>query len=334
MNASRRHFIGQLGTGLAACAFGGLAPRLFAAGGKRGAGEPRAFILIQLEGGHDGLTTFAPWQDDDYRRQRPSLAVGRSDLISLGADTGLHRAGRGLEPLFKDGRLAVVQNVGLLNQSPSHFRATEIWQTASEADEVLGSGWLGRCATQLQGGSRIVTARYGGRQPRVLAQEQGGAQFGLPLAQADALGQLAEIGECAATSAGAELYFVSVPGFDTHFDQAGRHAARLQAVADALLALQRRLAWRGVDGRVLTMVFSEFGRSPAENAQGGTDHGGGGPVLLLGRPVCGGFHNSAGAPAAGPLDFRRVLATVADRWLQVSPAAVLGRNFEHLDILA
>jgi uncharacterized protein (DUF1501 family) len=339
--SSRRQFLRTVGCGLAACAVGGVAPQLLAA--TRAAGgsdEPRALILLQLEGGHDGLATFAPLGDDDYHRLRPTLAPARRDLIALDQTTGLHRAGRGLEPLFKDGRLAVLPAVGLATPSPSHFRATEIWHTGSDAGLPPYAGWLGRSLDVFAQQERAVAAYYGGRRlPRILVRDgdrgRGGALAAndrrrpLALAAGDAAAQLAEIGARAGEGKGSEVYFVSVPGFDTHFDQTDRHASRLAVAADALLALQQRLEQRGVAGRVLTVVFSEFGRSVAENAQGGTDHGAAGPVLLLGSRVRGDFH---GHPAV-PLDFRRVIATVTDRWLQLPLGAVIGGGYGALPLL-
>lgn len=333
---SRRQFIGGLGCALAAGAFAGVAPRLLASAGNRTT-EPRALILIQLEGGHDGLSTFVPVHDDRYYRLRPNLALARREVIALGETVGLHRAGRGFESLFKDGQLAVVENVGYANQSPSHFRSTEVWHTASEADQVLRAGWLGRCVAQMESASRSVAAFHGGNiAPRVFTREEGPTCSRRLALGADAITQLAGISERVATTAGTELYFVSVPGFDTHFDQREQHAARLHAVSTALQALQQRLKDRGVADRVLTMAFSEFGRSAGENAQGGTDHGSGSPVLLLGASVRGGFYNDRASLVSAnpaPLDFRRVQATITDQWLNVPPAAVLGRSFAPLDLI-
>lgn len=334
---SRRHFLHQIGCGFAVCAAGGFVPRLLAAGPT----EPRALILIQLEGGHDGLSTFVPLEDEAYYRLRPTLALPRRDLTVLGGAAGLSPAGRGLEPLFKEGKLTVLPQVGYTDPSPSHFRSAEIWHTASAADERLYSGWLGRSLAICEAQARLVTAGYGGRAlPRILVREEDLAHGGRPgpgdlrrpLAQAggEVAVQLAEIGERAAGGAATEFYFVTVPGFDTHFDQADRHAARLAATVGALRTLQQRLERRGVAERVLTVVFSEFGRSVAENGQGGTDHGDSGPVLLLGPRVRGGFRGRD----AAPLDFRRILATVVDRWLQVPPIAVLGRHYDQLDLLS
>ena len=50
----------------------------------------------------------------------------------------------GFKALFDAGNLAVVQGVGYPNPNRSHFRSTEIWQTASDSDKVEKYGWLGR----------------------------------------------------------------------------------------------------------------------------------------------------------------------------------------------
>jgi uncharacterized protein (DUF1501 family) len=87
------------------------------------------------------------------------------------------------------------------------------------------------------------------------------------------------------------------------------------------------------------LVFSEFGRRIRENASGGTDHGAGNPVLLLGEPVLGGVHGEA--PELGAeeesdvpvtLDFRRIYAA-ALQWLGVPPASVLPGSFEPAPLL-
>ncbi|MGZ8667665.1 MAG: DUF1501 domain-containing protein [Solirubrobacterales bacterium] len=76
-------------------------------------------------------------------------------------------------------------------------------------------------------------------------------------------------------------------GYDTHEGQAGSFGAGLGTTVDALYAFQRDLEARGLDNRVVTLVWSEFGRRPEENGSGGTDHGAGGGAFLIGTPVAG-----------------------------------------------
>ena len=87
----------------------------------------------------------------------------------------------------------------------------------------------------------------------------------------------------------AQVYHCSMSGFDTHADQAQRHAEKLGELASGLTWFWGRVQRRGLAGRTTVMVYSEFGRRAQENASGGTDHGTAGPVFLLGAHVNGGF---------------------------------------------
>jgi len=82
---------------------------------------------------------------------------------------------------------------------------------------------------------------------------------------------------------------------------------------------------------VLVLVYSEFGRRVKANGSGGTDHGTAGPVLLLGKAVQGGLHGAppdlADLDDNGDLryttDFRRVYATLLERWFEVPSGPIL-----------
>ncbi len=133
------------------------------------------------------------------------------------------------------------------------------------------------------------------------------------------------------------VYYVSLDGFDTHAGQGasnGRHGARLQQLGSSLRAFMNDLRATGDDDRVLTMVFSEFGRRVGQNASGGTDHGTAAPMFLIGpmvRPGLIGRHPSLTDLDDGDLkfsiDFRSVYATVLSRWMGADSRAVLGRRY-------
>ena len=72
-------------------------------------------------------------------------------------------------------------------------------------------------------------------------------------------------------------------GYDTHDDQAEDFSRYIKETCDGLLAFQRDLETRGLADRVLTLVWSEFGRRPEENGSAGTDHGAGGNAFLIGN---------------------------------------------------
>jgi len=130
------------------------------------------------------------------------------------------------------------------------------------------------------------------------------------------------------------VYYASIAGFDTHAGQLGAHARNLQQVGDALLAFQNELKAQGNHDRVLTLVFSEFGRRVAQNASGGTDHGTAAPSFLIGsavRPGVHGQHPSLRDLDNGDLkftqDFRGVYGAVLEDWLQAPSAKVLGGTY-------
>lgn len=135
---NRRDFLKLGGLG----ALTAVSPTLaFAAGN---AADPRLLILIELKGGNDGLNTVVPYADSAYYAARPKLAIAREQVLQLDDRAGLHPAMAPLMPLWQDGRLAVVQGVGYPKPNLSHFRSIEIWDTASDSDTVLQTGWLTR----------------------------------------------------------------------------------------------------------------------------------------------------------------------------------------------
>jgi len=126
---------------------------LRAAGNLPAHGGNRLLVLIEMKGGNDGLNTVVPFADPLYYALRPRLCVPRHQALALDARTGLHPALAPLLPLWQAGELAVVQGVGYVHAAPnpSHFRAAEIWETASDASQYWRDGWLARAATQPDG---------------------------------------------------------------------------------------------------------------------------------------------------------------------------------------
>lgn len=137
------------------------------------------------------------------------------------------------------------------------------------------------------------------------------------------------------------VYYTQLEGFDTHLNQVGTHPALLEELGESLRAFFEELNRAGEAERVLVLVYSEFGRRLTENASGGTDHGTAAPVFLLGPAVQAGLHGpypnlqdlQDGDPRFA-VDFRRVYATILDRWLACPSERVLGERFAHLPVLA
>ena len=101
-------------------------------------------VVLQLAGGNDGLNTVVPYGDDAYHVARPRLRFGADQVLKIDNHIGLNPKLAGLKSLYDEGHVAIVQGVGYPNPNRSHFRSTEIWQTASDADRTFGDGWLGR----------------------------------------------------------------------------------------------------------------------------------------------------------------------------------------------
>jgi uncharacterized protein (DUF1501 family) len=132
---------------------------------------------------------------------------------------------------------------------------------------------------------------------------------------------------------GTRVAALSIGGFDTHDDQPAEHAELLTDLGDSLVAWQADLTQRGLAGRVLTLIWSEFGRRPEDNESNGTDHGAGGLVMVVGDRAKGGIRSEF--PGLSRLDeddnllvtteFRTVYASLLESWLGVEAGRVLPR---------
>lgn len=117
---------------------------LFAADQQEAKDSP-VLVVVQLDGGNDGINTVVPFKDDNYIKLRPKLHLTADQVIKLDAETALHPSMRRAGELFEDGRLSIVHGVGYPNPNRSHFESMNIWHAASTDAEVLatGNGWLG-----------------------------------------------------------------------------------------------------------------------------------------------------------------------------------------------
>ncbi|MBC5994529.1 DUF1501 domain-containing protein [Pontibacter cellulosilyticus] len=104
----------------------------------------KILVLLQMNGGNDGLNTLIPYEDDLYYNKRPQIGIKKQDVVALNEFTGLNPAMAGFRNLYEDGKLGIVQNVGYENHNRSHFRSTDIWLSGSDADQNLYDGWVGR----------------------------------------------------------------------------------------------------------------------------------------------------------------------------------------------
>ncbi len=108
-----------------------------------GGSDDRVLVVINLQGGNDGLNTVVPHGMPEYYQYRPTLGVAASDVLRIDNTVGLNPAMSALKAMYDKGQVAIVQGAGYPDPDHSHFRSTEIWQTAVP-DKYATTGWLGR----------------------------------------------------------------------------------------------------------------------------------------------------------------------------------------------
>ncbi len=157
-------------------------------------------------------------------------------------------------------------------------------------------------------------------------------------------GSLRTVAQLIRADIGIRIFFTElggggIGGFDNHANQLGNHCALLHHLSESVAAFIHHLKRDKLLHRVLLMTFSEFGRTVKENGRRGTGHGAAAPIFLAGGKLKGGLLGARpsltdldnGAPKFA-IDFRRVYATMLDRWLGFKSRTVLDRQFELLDI--
>ncbi len=406
--STRREFLHYGVKGVGLLAFSRFAPGFLVESAYAQAPAPEKdrtiLVLVQLAGGNDGLNTVVPFADPHYRRLRPNLGLGSDQLLRINDTLAFHGACAALHELLKDGKLGIVQNVGYPNPNRSHFRSTEIWETGSDSNEFLPTGWLGRyfdnaCSGTPRRGDPCGV-NLGNEMPQSFLSEQQHPTFSLPAGRnrrqqsenlalleqlvqtpaghpdhdnagylrhtmMDALvtekkfqkvlanyqtkaaypgtpfaGSLRNVAALIAAGTATRVYYVSLGGFDTHNNQANAHANLLRQLSEGLAAFQSDLEAKRLDGQVLTMTFSEFGRRPSENESRGTDHGTAAPLFVLGSRVKPGLHGTAPSLDVArnqdlqySTDFRAVYSTVLDQWLGCKSSAILGQDYRPLGFI-
>jgi uncharacterized protein (DUF1501 family) len=106
-------------------------------------GDDRVLVVMNFQGGNDGLNTVVPFGMPAYYKYRPSLAVPQNDVLRINDTLGLNPSLKAFKDMYDRGQVAIVQGVGYPKPDYSHFRSTEIWQTAAP-DAYVSTGWLGR----------------------------------------------------------------------------------------------------------------------------------------------------------------------------------------------
>ena len=106
-------------------------------------------VMIFLEGGNDGLNTVVPFEDPHYDSYRPNIGFTTADEKKSLAfrprqDLGMNPQMNALQALWQENKLAILQNVGNSNPDLSHFRSSDIWNSASDPKLNVPTGWSAR----------------------------------------------------------------------------------------------------------------------------------------------------------------------------------------------
>jgi uncharacterized protein (DUF1501 family) len=364
--------------------------------------DTRVLVVIQLDGGNDGINTVVPFRDEGYARHRSTLRIPTTQLVKVNDAVGLHPAMGEMGKLLDAGQLAVVQGVGYPNPNRSHFESMAIWHAARlKKDDRPDLGWLGRAyddpgaapnaapALIYVGPGEVPVAVRGRRSVasaltraedytsdpsadgrRLIGQSEPRGELAAFVrrqaldgyATADRMAEVLKgekdspaypatelaghvrlIARLVKMGAGARVYYARQGGYDTHAVQLGAHSELLSALSGALSAFLKDLSTAKLADRVAVVCFSEFGRTVRENGSAGTDHGTAGPVFLLGEKVKGGLVGETPSladldPVHGDvkvgIDFRRVYATVLEKWLGLTAKGILAGEFETLPLFA
>lgn len=186
--STRREFLQHSSAGIGLLAFSSFAPS-FLVNSVRGATpaperDRSILVLVQLAGGNDGLNTVVPYTDDHYHRLRPNLGLKHPDVLPIADHHAFHPACAEMHDLFHEGQLSIVQNVGYPNPNRSHFRSTEIWETATDANEFSSTGWLGRYLDNTCDGTGATeqpsAVHVSAETPQAFSADQSHSIFGMP----------------------------------------------------------------------------------------------------------------------------------------------------------
>src|SRR5258707_545593 len=205
---NRREFLTRTLQGSSLLALGPMVPGFLANTAQAAeAGKDNVLVVIEMNGGNDGLNTVIPYADDLYHKARPTLHFTKEQVVRVDDHIGLNPAMRGLDPLLKRGDLAIVQGVGYPNPDRSHFESMDIWQSADLKQFVQ--------RRQLQTYTTLdrlqeVLAKPDGQQEWRQAYNTFGQKLGL-------------ISKLIRQDLGTRVFYISHDGFDTHSGQATQH---------------------------------------------------------------------------------------------------------------
>ncbi|MEM7785155.1 MAG: DUF1501 domain-containing protein [Planctomycetota bacterium] len=131
--------------------------------------DDRILVVVQMSGGNDGLNTVIPYADDEYYKNRFTLAIGKNSVRKLNDHVGLHPSLDGLKVLLDRKQMSIIQGVGYAQPNRSHFESMDLWHTAHQIDGVETTGWLGNTAEKSFSKIDLPAIHFGsGLQPLAL----------------------------------------------------------------------------------------------------------------------------------------------------------------------
>ena len=255
-----------------------------------------------------------------------------------------------LSPTLRSGSAPVA---AVSSPDDAQFWIPDVWGTAF--DKAMDA-W-GEIAGRAAGGPGSAAATQSARQAKQVADtlapyRKDGDTGADPLAGSvqypadnDLAERLRNLAGLLAQPLGIRVAAVEADGdFDTHDRQAEDLGRSLKLVSEALSAFQADLESRGLADRVLTLVWSEFGRRPNQNESAGCDHGAGGFAFVMGTRARGGILSDYPSLSkldrednlAVTLDFRRVYCSVLEQWMGADAGAIIpgAASFGRLQVAA
>jgi uncharacterized protein (DUF1501 family) len=150
LGLSRRRFLQMSAAGAGGVALSPLLSHLEAfAAPALGPHDP-ILVLVQLDGGNDGLNTICPVGVGTYYDLRPSIAIQPQNALQLKPGVGLHPSLFKLKTRYDRGWVAAIRGVGYTPPDFSHFSSMEYWMKGwGGSTQTYPTGWVGRWADGL-----------------------------------------------------------------------------------------------------------------------------------------------------------------------------------------
>jgi uncharacterized protein (DUF1501 family) len=108
----------------------------------------KRLVVVFMRGAVDGLSLVVPYNENNYYRQRSTIAIGKpasvNGVIDLDGQFGLHPALAPLLPFWKDGSLAFVHAAGSPDPTRSHFDGQDNIESGTPGNKATQDGWLNR----------------------------------------------------------------------------------------------------------------------------------------------------------------------------------------------